>query len=110
MEGLIEKVDPILSDDYFASRPRMSQIGAWASEQSKEIPDRATLDERVKFFEEKYPDVVKVYTVGDPEADWYSREICGGPHVSHTGELGTFRITKEESSSAGVRRIKAVLE
>ncbi len=61
-------------------------------------------------FGEKYPDVVKVYTVGDPEADWYSREICGGPHVSHTGELGTFRITKEESSSAGVRRIKAVLE
>ncbi len=61
-------------------------------------------------FGEKYPDVVKVYTVGDPEGEYYSREICGGPHVSHTGELGTFKITKEESSSAGVRRIKAVLE
>lgn len=61
-------------------------------------------------FGEKYPDVVKVYTVGDPEGDWYSREICGGPHVPRTGELGHFRITKEESSSAGVRRIKAVLE
>jgi alanyl-tRNA synthetase len=61
-------------------------------------------------FGEKYPDIVKVYTVGDPNGDWYSREICGGPHVPHTGELGHFRILKEESSSAGVRRIKAVLE
>ncbi len=61
-------------------------------------------------FGEKYPDVVKVYTVGDNDGDWYSREICGGPHVPHTGELGHFRIVKEESSSAGVRRIKAVLE
>lgn len=61
-------------------------------------------------FGEKYPDIVKVYTVGDDDGDWYSREICGGPHVPHTGELGKFRILKEESSSAGVRRIKAVLE
>ncbi|MBP9827406.1 alanine--tRNA ligase [Candidatus Saccharibacteria bacterium] len=61
-------------------------------------------------FGEKYPDIVKVYTVGDPSADWYSKEICGGPHISHTGELGVFKIVKEESSSAGVRRIKAVLE
>jgi alanyl-tRNA synthetase len=53
---------------------------------------------------------VKVYTVGDDAGDWYSREICGGPHVPRTGELGKFRIVKEESSSAGVRRIKAVLE
>src|SRR5690606_15551413 len=58
IEGTIEKVDELISDDYFASRPRNSQIGAWASEQSKEIPDRATLDERVKFFEEKFPNVV----------------------------------------------------
>ncbi len=61
-------------------------------------------------FGEKYPDTVKVYTVGDPDGDWYSREICGGPHVALTGELGHFRVVKEESSSAGVRRIKAVLE
>lgn len=61
-------------------------------------------------FGEKYPDIVKVYTVGNTAGDWYSREICGGPHVPQTGELGHFRITKEESSSAGVRRIKAVLE
>jgi alanyl-tRNA synthetase len=61
-------------------------------------------------FGEKYPDVVKVYTVGNNDGDWYSREICGGPHVARTGELGHFRIAKEESSSSGVRRIKAVLE
>jgi alanyl-tRNA synthetase len=56
-------------------------------------------------FEHKYGDVVSVYTVGD-----FSCEICGGPHVEHTGTLGTFKITKEEASSAGVRRIKAILE
>lgn len=56
-------------------------------------------------FRDRYPDRVTVYTIGD-----VSCEICGGPHVTHTGELGHFKITKEESSSAGVRRIKAVLE
>ena len=56
-------------------------------------------------FENKYGDKVKVYTIGD-----FSKEICGGPHVKHTGELGKFKILKEESSSAGVRRIKAILE
>jgi len=56
-------------------------------------------------FEHKYGDTVSVYTVGD-----YSVEICGGPHVTNTGKLGTFKITKEESASAGVRRIKAILE
>ncbi|MBQ3410132.1 alanine--tRNA ligase, partial [Candidatus Saccharibacteria bacterium] len=59
-------------------------------------------------FWEKYPDKVKVYTIGDFKNP-VSREICGGPHVEHTGVLGHFKITKEESSSAGVRRIKAVL-
>ncbi|MEK9166721.1 MAG: hypothetical protein AAB836_00275 [Patescibacteria group bacterium] len=47
---------------------------------------------------------VKVYFMGD-----FSKEICGGPHVDHTGELGSFKITKEEASSSGVRRIKAVV-
>lgn len=55
-------------------------------------------------FENKYGDVVKVYTIGD-----FSKEICGGPHVERTGKMGTFKIKKEEASSAGVRRIKAVL-
>jgi alanyl-tRNA synthetase len=57
------------------------------------------------FFESKYGEQVKVYSVGD-----YSKEVCGGPHVARTGELGHFRIVKEQSSSAGVRRIRAVLE
>ena len=60
-------------------------------------------------FESKYGEKVKVYTIGENE-NLFSKEICGGPHVKHTGELGHFRIIKEESSSAGVRRIKAVLE
>ena len=55
-------------------------------------------------FIEKYPEEVTVYTIGD-----VSKELCGGPHVKHTGELGTFKIKKEESSSSGIRRIKAVL-
>ncbi len=55
-------------------------------------------------FDNRYGDVVKVYTIG------FSKEICGGPHAKRTGELGKFRIVKEQSSSAGVRRIKAVLE
>ncbi|HEX5447689.1 MAG TPA: alanine--tRNA ligase [Candidatus Saccharimonadales bacterium] len=64
-------------------------------------------------FGDKYGDTVKVYTIGDP-ARPFSREICGGPHVEHTGVIGEggkrFKITKEEASSAGVRRIKAILQ
>ena len=56
-------------------------------------------------FENKYGEKVKVYSIGN-----FSKEICGGPHVTHTAELGHFKIKKEESSSAGVRRIKAILE
>lgn len=62
------------------------------------------------FFDEKYPDEVLVHYIGDSLDGAYSKEFCGGPHVAHTGELGTFRIVKEEAVSAGVRRIKAVLE
>ena len=58
----------------------------------------------IGLFGDRYGERVKVYTIGD-----YSKEICGGPHATHTGELGTFKIKKEEASSAGVRRIKAIL-
>lgn len=58
----------------------------------------------IGLFESKYGERVRMYTMGD-----YSKEICGGPHASHTGELVSFKILKEESSSAGVRRIKAVI-
>ena len=67
--------------------------------------DEAKAQGAVGVFTAKYGDKVKVYTMGK-----YSKEICGGPHASHTGELHHFRIVKEEASSAGVRRIKAVLD
>jgi alanyl-tRNA synthetase len=57
------------------------------------------------FFKEKYPEKVTVYSV-----DNFSKEICAGPHVKRTSELGHFKIIKEESSGAGIRRIRAVLE
>jgi alanyl-tRNA synthetase len=57
------------------------------------------------FFKEKYPDIVTVYSIGD-----FSKEICAGPHVEKTGEIGKFKIIKEQSSSAGIRRIKATIE
>ncbi len=65
-------------------------------------------------FDAKYGDTVSIYTVGTPgkrgESNLFSMEFCGGPHVEHTGVLGHFKIQKEEAVSAGVRRIKAVLE
>ncbi len=67
--------------------------------------DEAKASGAIGIFDNKYGDVVKVYTIGG-----VSKEICGGPHAQNTSELGKFRIVKEESCSAGVRRIKAVLE
>mgnify|MGYP003385594324 CR=1 FL=1 len=80
----------------------------------REEATKAALDSGVMgAFGDRYGDVVKVYTVGEPDGLHYSREICGGPHVDHTAQLAEggrrFKITKEESSSAGIRRIKAVL-
>lgn len=60
----------------------------------------------IAFFVEKYPDEVTVYTIGnDPETNWVSKEFCGGPHVTHTGEIGPIKVVKEKASSAGIRRI-----
>ena len=61
-------------------------------------------------FTNKYGEDVKVYTVGrDVKTDWFSKEVCGGPHVQHTAQIGDFKIEKEQSSSAGVRRIRATI-
>ncbi len=68
-------------------------------------PDEARAQGAIGLFGDKYGERVKVYTMGT-----FSKEICGGPHAGNTGDLGTFKIKKEEASSAGVRRIKAVLE
>ena len=71
----------------------------------QELPiEEARAQGATGIFESKYGDVVKVYNI-----EGWSKEMCGGPHASNTGDLGTFRIKKEQSSSAGVRRIKAVL-
>lgn len=78
------------------------EIPVTVEEMSK---DEAVLSGAECMFIEKYPDIVTVYSIGD-----ISKELCGGPHVKNTKELGHFKIKKEEASSAGVRRIKAVLE
>ena len=96
------------------TKEQLQQVEDIVNEKIKEdLPvtcEEMTVEEAKKagatgLFENKYGEKVKVYTIGD-----FSKEICGGPHVKHTGELGKFKILKEESSSAGVRRIKAILE
>ncbi len=62
------------------------------------------------FFKEKYPDPVNVYFVGKSLDEAFSKEFCGGPHVTHTGEIGKFRIVKEEAVGSGARRIRATVE
>ncbi len=88
-------------------------VNGWIEEKLpvgfKEIPKAEAEKLAVHAFGDKYGDVVKVYSVGT-EGNYVSREFCGGPHVSNTSELGHFKIQKEEAVSAGVRRIKAVLE
>ena len=85
-------------------------VNKWIEEDLKVEKLEMSKDEAIKSgaectFIDRYPDIVTVYKIGD-----VSMELCGGPHVSHTGELGHFKIKKEEASSAGVRRLKAILE
>ena len=85
-------------------------VNEWIKEGLPVTKEEMKKEEAIKsgaecMFIEKYPDIVTVYTIGN-----VSKELCGGPHVKNTSELGTFKIKKEESSSSGVRRIKAVLQ
>ena len=91
------------------------QVNAWIKEDHKVVFDeyekdyaKNTLKAHGQFWE-KYPDQLKVYTIGDFEKP-VSREVCGGPHVEHTGVIGGIKIVKEESVAAGIRRIKAELK
>ncbi len=95
------------------TKEQLEQVEKIVNEQiNRNLPvtcEEMTLEEAKKsgamgLFENKYGDKVKVYTIGD-----FSKEICGGPHVTNTKGMGTFKIKKEEASSSGVRRIKAVL-
>ncbi len=85
-------------------------VNKWIEEKIDVTNEIMSKEEALKsgaecMFIEKYPDEVTVYSIGN-----ISKELCGGPHVKNTGELGHFKIKKEEASSAGVRRIKAILE
>ena len=85
-------------------------VNKWISEGLPVTVSEMSKEDAIKsgaecMFIEKYPDIVTVYSIGD-----VSKELCGGPHVKNTSELGHFKIVKEEASSAGIRRIKAVLE
>mgnify|MGYP003681935025 CR=1 FL=1 len=62
------------------------------------------------FFGEKYDQKVRVYTVGDPKGEWFSKEVCGGPHITHTGELGRVRIFKQDKIGSGLMRLYAKVE
>ncbi|MFC1632962.1 alanine--tRNA ligase [Patescibacteria group bacterium] len=94
-----QKIEDIVNEKINAKLPvRMEEY-------SKEDVDKMGV---VGLFEEKYGDQVKVYFIGDDGKE-YSKELCGGPHVENTSEIGSFKILKEKSSSAGVRRIKAVV-
>ncbi len=85
-------------------------VNQWIQEELDITIEEMSKEEAIKsgaecMFIEKYPDIVTVYSIGN-----VSKELCGGPHVKNTAELGKFKIKKEEASSAGIRRIKAVLE
>jgi len=120
--GIIQKGSNITAErlrfDFNFPRPvtkeELGQIEALVNQAiSENVPvvcremsiDQARQEEATGIFDAKYGDVVNVYSI-----DGWSKEICGGPHAKNTGELGRFKIQKEQSSSAGVRRIKAVVE
>jgi alanyl-tRNA synthetase len=99
-EAEIKKVEAIVNEQIQKDLPV-----------SMEVTDieEAKAKGAIALFGEKYESRVKVYTIGRSSADFFSKEVCGGPHVERTGTMGKFTIQKEQSSSAGVRRIRAVL-
>lgn len=97
----IQKVEDIVNQKIKEDLPVTMQV--MSLEKAKEAGARA-------LFTNKYGEDVKVYTIGrNVNNDWFSKEVCGGPHVQHTAQIGEFKIQKEQSSSSGVRRIRAVI-
>ncbi len=105
--------------DHKLTDEEKKKVENWVNEKIKEnlnvVRKEMSLVEAQKIgaemeFGAKYPETVSVYFIEDKEGNAFSKEFCGGPHVKNTSELGTFKIMKEEAVSAGVRRIKAVLE
>jgi alanyl-tRNA synthetase len=96
----IEKVESLVNEQIVHDLPVTFNVTTYAE---------AIASGALAFFGERYPQQVKVYTVGDPKGAYFSREICGGPHVTHTGEIGSIHISREESAGAGIRRIYAEL-
>jgi alanyl-tRNA synthetase len=98
----IKKVESLVNKKIKASLPIKKE----------ELPLKQALKQKAQAeFGAKYPEMVFVYTIEDPseKTGWFSKEICTGPHVENTSKLGKFKIVKEESSAAGIRRIKATL-
>ncbi|MCR5079838.1 MAG: alanine--tRNA ligase [Treponema sp.] len=95
----IQKVQDIVNEQIKADLPVTMEI--MSLENAKKEGARA-------LFTNKYGEDVKVYTIGAKD-NWFSKEVCGGPHVQHTAQIGDFKIEKEQSSSAGVRRIRATI-
>ncbi len=95
----IKKVEDIVNEQIKKDLPVTMKV----------VPlDQAKAEGARALFTNKYGEDVKVYTIGSEE-EWFSKEVCGGPHVQHTAQIGLFKIQKEQSSSAGVRRIRAVI-
>lgn len=100
-EAEIKEVESLMNEWIAQDLPVTRQV----------LPKQTALNSgAIAFFIDKYPDEVSVYTIGhDLDTDWISKEFCGGPHVTHTGEIGPIELFKEQSSGAGVRRIYARL-
>ncbi len=97
----LQKVEDLVNDKIKAELPVIRK--EMAREEAEKLGAQME-------FGAKYPDMVSVYMIGGESSDAFSKEFCGGPHVGNTKEIGEFKIQKEEASSAGVRRIKAVVQ
>lgn len=96
-DGEIAKVEAIVNEKIEEQLPVTKMI---------QPKDEAVKAGALAFFKETYPEMVSVYTIGkDPEKDWYSKELCGGPHVTNTRDIGAVKVLKEQAVGAGVRRI-----